>query len=512
MKRTLSLILALILSLGVFAFANAEEAKEEITVKILFPSNSALRPKMDVSNVWGYIREKTGINFERQILTDDDQLPLMFATRDYPDIMANVGATEQLLANAIDAGDIVKLDDYFDTKLPNWKKFFEENPIVYNMELINGGLYTLPWVNQSRYERELRNQWLYNDAWLKELDLEVPTTTEEFKDVMLAIKEAAGTGTIPENPLGFYFRFDVYNAGQFDIYGSFGVLVTSDNYLMVDRDGTVVSQAINPDIIAPLQYMQELYGLGLIPPEVFTDDGNAYTTKTSSDPAIMFSYSSFANRSPKYTLPMAPLDSETGAPSYIRKQAYVANNKYCSAIFTSSPYVDRLLDFYNWALEPEASVVLNYGMEGVVWDYTEDGRFQLHFWETNADLMTEHAENVGFVNSSFNALTKDLYKNFYFPEAEVVGTREWAIDNLYVDYFPDWEAVYVAGSLEEDERIRMNELYADLQAYRQKTMADWISGDADIEAEWDAYVAKMKELGHDEWLELKQKAYDLVAG
>lgn len=511
MKKIAVLLLALIMVLSVCTVSFAE-GEEDITVRILFPQNSSLRPAMDVSKVWDYIYENTGIHFDVQVLTDSDQLSLMLASRDYPDIFANVGLTPALMSNAIGAGDFVKLDDYFDTLLPNWKAFFEANPIIYNMEVVDGGLYTLPWVNQSPYERELRNQWLYNDAWLKELNLEVPTTTEEFKNVMLAIKEAAGTGTIPEGVVGFYYQFDGYTSGQFDIYGSFGVLCTSDEYLMVDPEGKVVSQAINPDIKAPLKYLQELYALGLTPPEAFTDDYNAYITKTSASPACVFSYSSFANRSPLVSLPMAPLDTGTGAPSYIRKQAYVANNRYCVAINANSPYAERLIKFLDWAIDGQNAVVLNYGMEGVVWDYNEDGKYQLHFWETNTDKMTENAENVGFVNSWFNALSKDLYRNFFFPESEIVGTREWAIDNLYPSYFPEWDACYVAGTLEEDDRIHMDELYADLKVYRQQTFARWITTNADIDAEWDAYVEEMMSFGHDEWLELKQKAYNLVAG
>ena len=523
MKRTISrngllsllliacLVLATALPLGVLADG---EKKEDITVSLLFPQNSALRPAMDVSKVWDYIYEGTGIHFDLTISESADQVALMYASRDYPDMVANVGTTAAQLANAAEAGDVVKLDDYFDTLLPSWKDFFEANPIIYNIEKINGGLYSLPWVNQNRYERELRNQWLYNQVWLDELNLDVPKTTADFMNVCEAIKNAAGTGTIPEEVIPFYYRYDVYNAGgQYDIYGSFGVLITSDQYLMVDENGIVVSQAINPDIKAPLKYLSELYAKGLTPPEVFTDDGNGYMTKTSADPAIVFSYSSFANRSPAgVSLPMAPLDSETGVPSYIRKQAYVANNSYCTVVFSSSQYVERILEFLEWAAQPINAVTLNYGTEGVVWDYNADNKIELHFWESQPALMTENAEYVGFVNSWFNALRKEMYAEYFnFPETQVYGTREWSIDNLYPEYTPDWDCVYLEGQLEEDDRIYMNQLYADIKAYRQETFANWIMGQGDIDAEWDGFVDHMKSLGHDEWLELKQKAYDLVA-
>jgi hypothetical protein len=41
-------------------------------------------------------------------------------------------------------------------------------------------------------------------------------------------------------------------------------------------------------------------------------------------------------------------------------------------------------------------------------------------------------------------------------------------------------------------------------------MIRWVTTNANIDAEWDAYVSKMKSLHEAEWLALKQKAYDLL--
>jgi len=56
----------------------------------------------------------------------------------------------------------------------------------------------------------------------------------------------------------------------------------------------------------------------------------------------------------------------------------------------------------------------------------------------------------------------------------------------------------------------MNQIGTDLTNLRKITFAKWISGKGDIDKEWDDFVASNKKLGLDKWLELKQKAYDLV--
>ena len=514
MKRMLTLVLVVLLAMTASGFALAEEApKEEITVTILCPQDPSLRPKQSTTLVWDYIREETGINFERIVVQGQEQVQMMFASRDYPDMMMNVGATATQLAQAAEAGDLVDLWPLLQEKAPTWVKFFEENPIVYNMEKINGSIYTLPNVKQDPYERLLRDQWLYVYTWLDEIGMEVPTTTEEYKNVLIAIKEAAGTGTIPEGVIPWYYLFDSYVGGQFDIYGSFGVPVTTSDYLAVDPDGVVVCQAVNPDIKDALKYLQELYNLGLTPAECFTDDWNAYLSKVSSNPPIVFSYGSYANRLPAVTYPMGALDSETGRPSYIRPQTLTANPAYCTAIFSTCQHVDRIIEFFEWAAQPENAITMINGMEGVVWDMNEDGKYYLHFWESEPDLMNENAEYLGFNNSWFGVLDYEFYtEQFYNANSDIVGTREWAFDNIYSKQLPDWDCVYLSGALDEDSMTMMNQYGTDINEFRRQTFATWITTNADIDAEWDSYVEQMYAFGLEDWLELKQAAYDLVKG
>ena len=512
MKRFLSLLIAVLLLVAMpLTMLGEASAKEEITVRILFQKDPGLRPKQSTSLVWDYIREQTGIKFQVETIQGPEQVQLMFASREYPDMIANVGASVTQLSQAADAGDLVDLWPLLQEKAPTWVKFFEENPKVFNMELINGSLYTLPNVKQDPYERMLRDQWLYVYTWLDELGLEVPTTTEQFKDVLIAIKNAAGTGTIPENVVPWYYLFDSYVGGQFDLYGSFGVITTSGDYLVVDPEGKVVCQAVNPDIKDALKYLQDLYALGLTPAESFTDDWSSYLSKISSNPPIVFSYGSYANRLPTVTYAMGALDSGTGRKAYIRPQTLTANPPRCTAVFSTSPHVDRIVEFFEWAVQPDNAITMINGIQGVVWDKDAEGKYFLHFWETEPDLMNEKAEYVGFNNAWFGLLDYEFYtEHFSNPNAQVKGTREWTFDNIYKAQLPEWDCVYLAGALDEDSMVMMSQYATDLNEYRKQTFANWITTNADIDAEWDAYVNQMNALGLEDWLALKQEAYDLI--
>ncbi|MBQ7839591.1 MAG: extracellular solute-binding protein [Lachnospiraceae bacterium] len=484
--------------------------KEPITISILLPQNNALRSAMDTTKVWDYIEENTGIHFEIEVLQSSEQLAGIFASRDYPDVMARVGVTADQLATAAEAGDVVKLDDYFDTTLSGWGDFFEEYPNVYRIEQVYDGLYSLPWAMLGHYERGLHTQWLYNDVWLQELDLEVPTTIAEFTDVLRAVKAAAGTGTIPEDVIPFYFQFGAAN--MMNVFRTFGMPVTESTWLYVDEAGEVVSASVDPKMKDALKWLTELYAEGLIPPEVMTDDANASLVKVASDPPQVFCHTAFSNTAVN-NLPMAPLDPGTGEKAYVVNRPFTQNNTYCCIVFNNdSEKVERILEFLDWAMNDEVMLTINYGLEGVVWDYTEDGKYQLNFWEESPELMAENAESLGLLNSWFGAFGSKFYENYYYPDAEVENTREWAIDNIYADYLPSWDSTYISAQLDADDQTLMNQLYTDLNGCRNETFARWITGQGDIDAEWDAYVAEMEAYGHSEWLELKQKAYDKATG
>lgn len=326
-------------------------------------------------------------------------------------------------------------------------------------------------------------------------------------------KENAGTGTIPENVVPFYFFFDNYIGGQFDIYASFGVPITSVDYLVV-QDGVVKDQSTNPDIKEPLKYLKELYELELIPPEIFTDDWNTYVSKTASDPPIIASYGSFASRQPDMTVPMGPLDAENGKESYIRSQAYVSGVKHVAMISYTNPYPIATLRMLEWIVaDPEAMLNVNRGMQGVLWDYNEDGKAYELFWEESTDLMSEHSKELGIHNGFVGLRDESFYENVWFDKnLEDETSRAWAYENVYKDKTMPNEWIYIEGPLSADDTAMANQYKTDLANIRKAAFADFITGRTDIDAGWDAYVESMKNAGLDQFIELKQKAYDAIAG
>ena len=153
------------------------------------------------------------------------------------------------------------------------------------------------------------------------------------------------------------------------------------------------------------------------------------------------------------------------------------------------------------------------GMKDVLWRFRPDGKVESIFWVENTEKISANTKNLGFWNSSITLWDDNFLNNHYYDfEYDLPNARGDAYNRIYKNYPPPaGTSAYLGVGLSADEMVRLNSLATDLNNYRRETHARWITTNANIDAEWDAYVARMKALGADEWLALRQKTYDLAA-
>ena len=76
---------------------------------------------------------------------------------------------------------------------------------------------------------------------------------------------------------------------------------------------------------------------------------------------------------------------------------------------------------------------------------------------------------------------------------------------------PEGETNYRNVSTGDDDLDqRRSDLAVAIDNLRSTTLARWITGQGDIDAEWDAYVEQMNSLGLEEYLSLCQMSYDTI--
>ncbi|MDL2229910.1 extracellular solute-binding protein [Treponema sp. OttesenSCG-928-L16] len=464
-------------------------------------------------DVFNWLYDQTNIRVTPDFIQEADKWALLFASRDFPDISIGSGASAAQLAVAAEDGDILPLDDLLRQYAPTWYKFFMDNPIVKNQCSINGKIYFLPFIYWADFDRDIRDQWCIAKSFIDELGLKVPTTTEEYRNVMLAIKQNAGKGSIPQNVMPLYFKFDSYISGQFDFYGFFGVPVTNVDYLYVDGD-KVIFQALNPDIKEPLKYLQTLYKDGIIPPECFTDSSNAAApNRYLAIPSYLGSYFGYHNYNTSVYLQIPPLQSPNGKKPVLRRQAYVSANARGTSIFANNPDPIATIKFFEFiAFDVEAKMNVAWGMKDTFWKFEPGGKVLQLMNDNERNDYADHS-GIGLWNSFIALWDRNFLDNtMLLDEYNIERSRPWGFRYVFKDHLIPEGSVYISAPLSVDEENMLRTYGTDLANFRGQTFSRWITTDANIDAEWDSYVAQMRRLNADAWLTLKQKAYNIMVG
>lgn len=127
----------------------------------------------------------------------------MLASGDLPEIIigCNIRLDQlQILANQ---GLLLPLDDYIEKYGVDSDQVYTAYPQIKDLiTMLDGKIYGLPHVNDCYHCSMAQKMWVYQ-PWLDKLGLEVPTTTEEFYQMLKAFKEQDpnGNGEADEIPL-----------------------------------------------------------------------------------------------------------------------------------------------------------------------------------------------------------------------------------------------------------------------------------------------------------------------
>lgn len=469
-------------------------ADEEITLVVgVNAGNASYQGPWEDLDWVKQLQEAAGVKLEFRVYNTDEDINLMFTSRDYPDISFKVGSDKQITEAAL-GGDVLALDDLIQEWSPNWSKFLAEDSVAKKtITADDGHIYSLPLIRNESYLAGLRDQWVINKVWLDELGLEVPTTTEEFYQVLKAFKENAGKGSIPENVIPYACCGITNNVGGvLDVIGSFGIRVSGENYMVtVDDDGKVEFNYVNEDIKEALLYLRKLYEEELIPYECLTDDFSTFMTKAKSDPAMVGSYPIRINPDPynETIVPMGPLDSGNGKTPLMRRQTNRITRNYFT-IYSTCEYPEVAMRLADLIAEPDWSIQAMYGMFGDTYvEKTGEKSYIVKAYPGDAQGATSAPQNrVPFL------IDQEMADNLVFEPGSSAAQIQGAIDEVYKDNRPSEANLYPLVMFDTEQTTKLAELKKDLLDYMNNTFATWMLNGG-IEEGWDEYVKQMEKTG-----------------
>ncbi len=462
--------------------------------------------------VWDRVEEITGINIE-WVNIDEAALSTYLAGNDWPDFFHTYLLTSsQVNDYGVIGGKFVNYLDYLNI-MPNLAKTYEDYPETLAASTqINGEVYNLFQVAGATSTGTTARPHVRLDVLENAGITKLPTTVDELYDQLVILKEKNGEP-------GMILDTNKINGMVPMLYAAFGTLNNPD----FDDDGTgkVVYGRVSDQMKHYYEFLNKLYEEELMNREWLTLDTTALNQFAKSgkiaymtQPAAQSLSQEDLNGNWDNLGCLAPLTSEYDSTQTLpgridyRPVAGMYINK-------DSEYVEELCKMFDIAFATE-EVVEGTGLYGQAFTYG----FENVDWVLNDDNTYDQIVPEGF--DSFTAYQNQALRWWDFGRADKFGSavtsapgnaqvRQKGYVQSVIPYmatehiFPQQQELL---KFTDEEQYVIDNKYADISLYADEMQAKFITGVADIEKEWDAYVAECEKMGLAEVLEVYQASYD----
>ena len=533
MKRRLSFLLALVLALSLCGAASATStddnfnatgypvAKEPVTYTALTVSSPMYADDWNDFTVIKYLSDYTNVHFDWQYISDTDwqtQINLRLVSGDLPDIIYNALDMSQLQTYGVEGGMFLDYTKYIDQYMPNMKAAFEKYPDMASFaKMLDGSIYSLV---QNVWTYGMADPMYYRGDMMAEMGAKVPTTVDEFYDLLVAAKEYY------KDVDGFYPFMSRSHWVYQNLFPAFGDAWQATNLANPggygdNGDGKVTYNYVSDQWRRFLEFFNKMYVNGLVDPEIFTQDDSAVNAKIKAGQCMFIGRSGTQLTADYYksgkveTKILPPLVSQ-----WTTEQKSLAINTLSLAgrvinVNCKNPeYLMRYNDLFftdiPGAVDGICGVTSWLGVKGTDWDISDDG--QSYFRILPADT---------------KGLSEEEYKNKYVVSSNYVGlvilnlfpmnnpTQEMKSRESAVNYYPYMKPRLLDDYFKytEDESSTLNGLVTDITAYVNTASSQFMSGAVELnDATWANYVDTVNAMGLDQVLAIKQTGYDRWLG
>ncbi|MDO4293412.1 MAG: ABC transporter substrate-binding protein [Eubacteriales bacterium] len=494
--------------------------KAELSFITSAPANSTQDPNERV--IFQRLEEQTNVHINWTCFVedqfDDKKNLAMSQAKSLPDGLFNANMSNYDLLRYAKQGVIIPVEDLIDNYMPNLQAVFEKYPEYRTMcTAPDGHIYGFPWIEQLGEGKEaiqsVGGMPFINKKWLDELNLEVPTTTDELVEVLKIFKEKDPAGNGQTIPMSF-----IANGGNEDLgvlLGAFGEGYGDvPDHIAVTNDKKVIWTAVQDGYKEGIEWLHTMYEEGLMDPEAFTQDWSTFVSKGKADRYGLFFTWDAANIGSNLDdyIPLPALAGPDGMKSMPRQSGSATSGFDRGRCVLTSNCKDTALaaKWLDQMYAPLQSPQNNWGT------YGEEGKFNIFEMSTNdegepmlkhMDLGTESPVEVR-QNQSVNGPLAVL-NDYYGVYVTCPDDAQYRLDWIREIYVPDMieEYVYPNVFTSQEDADALNQYETDIKQYTEQMKADWIMNGG-IGEDWDAYLKKLEEYGLSKYLEIKQSYLD----
>lgn len=531
----LSLILAVVLVLsacgkasetGTEGSASSSASGAPVELSVFAPQTAGIE-SLDVNPFSKHIEDKLGITFKWNTTPDavfNDKKLLMLASGDYPALIMNAGISKADQIKYGMQGAFIPLNDLIDQHAPNIKKALEE--VSYLKPAItapDGNIYALPKVNECLHCTYGQRMWV-NTTWLDKLGLEMPTTTDEFYEVLKAFKEQDPNGNGKADEIPMTTSLDVWGGGVDAFLMNAFIYNNGTTYLSV-KDGRVILSAAEPEWKEGLKYLRKLYSEGLIDKGAFTQNGDAVKQLGNKTDNVVGTVGYALISSVLEPTEAKPRHKEYDVvpplkgPGGVQLAGYSVGAGDGSFVITNKATEEQrvaAIKLADYLFSEEGTVMTSWGFEGDGWRKAESGALDYNgkpaVYEALKRDVPDGSLDVTWWQLGTMLMVNSLRESFVAP-ADPLGNgayeyRLWLAAKKY-EPFAKPDAVYPTDVfIDPTDATFIAQIQKTIQDYVKSNLAQFVTGSKDIEKDWDAYVSGFKGLQLDKYLEIHQKALD----
>lgn len=519
---------------------------EKVTLDVFVYASNTGGGTMQDNYVTDWIEEQTNIhlNFVYDVDGDEAKTKLNLVMSDpssMPDIFLATRWSKAETALYAEQGLLLQLDDYLaDAK--RWNELNEISPSRKgDLTLPDGHIYTYGADGESYHNNFQNRMWIYK-PWVDLLnDGKMPETTEELYDFMVKVKtqDPNGNGLNDEVPMTGYIggwssdptvwlinSFIQCNNPLSNTNPTIGAGLAVEN-------GKITYSVMQDAYKDALVYIHRLYKEGLLDTQTFTQDSNQFATTLNEGDHLVALHAAGRNQADKANFDSGKdgdwinwtvLEPVAG-PDGVRLAARDLNNYFGSALGILSAncrYPEIAIALFDFLASEEGTRVQSDGPKGFAWDYVTEGTSL--GGGTATYKVTKIGDDFDWIGNGF---AKE-YEHVNWPSDVLIRTDHVAYrseilvedteKNLeyilqkaaerYSVYAPDLDQIVPNIAFDTETAQKISEYSLTIGGYVNQATVQFITGDLDIEKEWDNYLNTLKNMGVEDYLNLYQAQYD----
>lgn len=474
------------------------------------------------------LEEATNVHIEFECTPQanyKDQKNLMLASGEYPDAFLGYATLNMTDLNQYGPmGVFVPVEDLIEEYGTNYKKVLADRPVLDGLSTaFDGHKYSWGTVNEHP-NRDFPDNLYINKQWLDNLGLAVPTTIDEYYEVLKAFKEQDANGNGDKNdeiPYTFLPFHHIQGYGSF--FGAWGRAESFngakdgkvEDHFVVEND-KVVYAPVTEEYKTAIIELSKFFKDGLFDKEGFVQDNEQMNAKvTSTTPIVGSMYNwdvlSMPEENQKQYIAIKPLKASADSPDAAvhKRQNHISIQATGLSITNKCKNPEILAQWIDLFYTEAMTVLSYYGPERVL-EINADGKFT--FDEAPS------ADGAGFSevvkqNAPFDGtpkfLTYDIIKDKIALKSDT-GMKVETINEFYLNAPASLTLPTMNYKTEENDFLTSYGL--SVQSYVMEMQCKWLMGQSDIEKDWDGYLKQLETLKVAEFVDMMQSIYDRTIG